>query len=72
MCRKNEIDGKQSKQAYLVSPALLQAYPLRVLKVVLQHRLIVWVRALVDYDSRTFSRRQSTDVCQALFRNNNI
>jgi hypothetical protein len=49
-----------------MAPSLLQALEFCTLKVVLQDILIVRMRALLDDDSGTFSRREATDISQSL------
>lgn len=61
------VEGLE-QQVRLVAHALAQALVLGLGKVVLQDRLVVRVRALLDDDARTLLGRQAADVGETLLR----
>lgn len=54
------------QQMRLMSPPLSQTLKLRLLKVILQDGLVVWMRALVDNHTRALARTQATHVGEPL------
>jgi len=56
----------------LMAHALPQTLKLRPVEIILQDRLVLWMRALVNNDSSPLPRRQSADVRQALFCHDDV
>ena len=54
------------QQMRLVTHALSQTFELRAIEIVLQDRLIIWMRTFVDDDARSLARGEAADVGKAL------
>lgn len=60
------------QQMRLMPPPLPQTLKLRLIKVVLQNRLVLRMRALINNDSRALSGTQAAYVCEALLRDDDV
>ncbi len=56
------------EEVWLVAHALLQALEFGAVEVILQDGGVVGVRTLLDDDAGTLTRRETTDISQALIR----
>lgn len=60
------------KQMRLMSPALPETLKFRFLKIILEDRLILRMRALVNDYAGAFSGRQAAHICESLFGDDDV
>lgn len=60
------------KHMGLMAHTLTQTLEFRTIKVIRENGVVIRVRALLDNDTSTLPRRQTTNISQTLLSNNNV